>query len=87
LTSESTPSVLFVYFTYTNQTRKVIDVMADVLRDRGIDVTLAAIELTDPRYTERFKAFPMPRPFRELVGMIRRNCLAAGPRRSRFPLR
>ena len=35
------PSVLFVYFTYTNQTQKVIDVMAEVLRGHGIDVTLA----------------------------------------------
>ena len=28
------PSVLFIYFTYTNQTRKVMDAMAEVLRDR-----------------------------------------------------
>ena len=64
------PSVLFVYFTYTNQTRKVIDVMAEVLRGRGCDVTLAAIGFTDPRYAGRFEEFPMPHPFRELVGMI-----------------
>jgi hypothetical protein len=64
------PSVLFVYFTYTNQTRKVIDAMAEVLRGRDFDVTLAAIEFTDPRYAGRFKEFPMRHPFRELVGMI-----------------
>ena len=64
------PSVLFVYFTYTNQTRKVIDVMAEVLRGRDIDVALAAIGFTDPRYEGRFEEFPMPHPFRELVGMI-----------------
>jgi hypothetical protein len=64
------PSVLFVYFTYTNQTRKVLDVMAEVLRGRGCDVTLARIEFTDPRYAGRFQEFPMPHPFRELVGMI-----------------
>ena len=64
------PSILFVYFTYTNQTRKVIDAMAEVLRGRGWDVHLAAIEFTDPRYAGRFKEFPMPHPFRELVGMI-----------------
>ena len=64
------PSVLFIYFTYTNQTRKVIDAMAEVLRGRGCDVQLAAIEFTDPRYAGRFKEFPMPHPFRELVGMI-----------------
>jgi menaquinone-dependent protoporphyrinogen IX oxidase len=68
--STTKPSVLFVYFTYTNQTRKVIDAMAEVLRDRGAAVTLAAIELTDPRYAARFQEFPMPHPFRELVGMI-----------------
>jgi len=64
------PSVLFIYFTYTNQTRKVMDAMAEVLRGRGCDVQLAAIEFTDPRYAGRFKEFPMPHPFRELVGMI-----------------
>jgi flavodoxin len=68
--SATKPSVLFVYFTYTNQTRKVIDAMAEVLRGRGLDVTLAAIGFTDPRYAGRFQEFPMPHPFRELVGMI-----------------
>ena len=38
------PSVLFIYFTYSNQTRKVIDAMAEVLRDRGCDVHLADLE-------------------------------------------
>ncbi len=64
------PSVLLVYFTHTQQTLKVIQAMAEVLRDRGCDVSLAAIEFTDPRYQKRFKDFPMPRPFREVVGMI-----------------
>jgi hypothetical protein len=64
------PSVLFVYFTYTNQTQKVMDAMAEVLRARGAEVTLAPIGFTDPRYAARFREFPMPHPFRELVGMI-----------------
>ena len=64
------PSVLFVYYTYTQQTRKVAEAMADVLRGRGCDVHLAAIEFTDPRYEKRFKKFPMPRPFLEVVAMI-----------------
>jgi menaquinone-dependent protoporphyrinogen IX oxidase len=59
-----------VYFTYTNQTRRVLDVMAEVLRDRGCDVTLASVELTDPRYAGRFQEFPMPHPFREVVATI-----------------
>jgi menaquinone-dependent protoporphyrinogen IX oxidase len=64
------PSVLFVYFTYTQQTLKVVEAMADVLRSRGCEVTLAAIEFTEPRYTGRFKEFPMPHPFLEVLGMI-----------------
>jgi flavodoxin len=68
--SATKPSVLFVYFTYTNQTRKVMDAMAEVLRGRGCDVELAAIGFTDPRCAGRFKEFPMPHPFRELVTMI-----------------
>jgi hypothetical protein len=66
----TSPSVLFVYYTYTHQTLKVVEVMADVLRGRGCDVHLGAIEFIDPRYADRFKAFPMPRPFLEVVGMI-----------------
>ena len=44
--SASKPSVLFLYFTYTQQTLKVLDAMADVLRGRGCEVTWAAIEFT-----------------------------------------
>lgn len=66
----SKPSVLFVYYTYTQQTLKVVEAMAEVLRGHGCDVNLAAIDFTDPRYEKRFEEFPMPRPFLELVGMI-----------------
>lgn len=64
------PSVLFVYYTYTQQTLKVAEAMAEVLRGRGCDVTLAAIAFTDSRYQKRFSQFPMPRPFLEVVAMI-----------------
>jgi menaquinone-dependent protoporphyrinogen IX oxidase len=64
------PKVLFVYYSYTKQTLKVTEAMAAVLRDRGCDVHLAAIEFTDARYTARFHEFPMPHPFREVLAMI-----------------
>jgi len=64
------PSVLFVYYTYTQQTLRVVNTMADVLREGGCEVNLAAVEFTDPRYADRFNEFPMPHPFREVVGMI-----------------
>ena len=83
--SPTKPSVLFVYFTYTNQTRKVIDAMAEVLRGHNVDVTLAAIEFTDPRYAGRFKEFPMPHPFLELVGMIPAESPRRRPAKIRVP--
>src|SRR3954452_20303587 len=64
------PSVLFVYFTYTNQTLRVVDAMAEALQGRGCDVHRAAIEFDDPRYAKRFETFPMPHPFIEVLGMI-----------------
>ena len=38
------PRVLFVYFTYTQQTKLVAKAMADVLRERGCEVSQAGIE-------------------------------------------
>jgi hypothetical protein len=60
--SAAKPSVLFVYYSYTKQTLKVVETMAGVLRERGSDVALAGIEFTDPRYADRFKEFPMLPP-------------------------
>src|SRR4051794_4718284 len=65
-----TPSILFVYFTYTKQTLRVVEAMAEVLQRRGCDVHRAAIEFDDSRYAKRFETFPMPHPFREVLGMI-----------------
>jgi len=63
-------SVLFVYYSYTQQTLKVVETMAGVLRDRGSEVVQAGIEFIDARYANRFKEFPMPHPYIELFGMI-----------------
>src|SRR4051794_35765423 len=52
------PKVLFVYYTHTEQAARVSDAMAEVLRQRGCDVTQAGIEFTEPRYVERFSRFP-----------------------------
>jgi hypothetical protein len=56
--SETRPRVLFVYYTHTEQARRVCEAMADVLRGRGCDVSQAAIEFTDPHYAKNFKEFP-----------------------------
>jgi menaquinone-dependent protoporphyrinogen IX oxidase len=48
MNSPGKPSVLFVYYTHTQQSLRVAEAMAGVLRERGCDVTLAGIEFTDP---------------------------------------
>src|SRR5450755_5085595 len=64
------PRVLFVYFTYTQQSLKVAEAMAGVLRERGCDVRLARIELTDSRWSERFSRFPLRHPYLDILGMM-----------------
>jgi menaquinone-dependent protoporphyrinogen IX oxidase len=54
----SKPRVLFVYYTHTRQALRVADAMAEVMRERGCDVTEAEIEFTDPRYLDKFSRFP-----------------------------
>jgi menaquinone-dependent protoporphyrinogen IX oxidase len=65
-----TPRVLFVYYSYTQQTQRVVDAMSDVLRAAGCEVEHARIELTDPRYAQRFSMFPLRHVYRDLFGMI-----------------
>jgi len=56
--SEKRPRVLFVYYSHTEQAKRVCDAMAEVLRGRGCDVSQAGIEFTDPHYAKNFKQFP-----------------------------
>ena len=56
--SETRPRVLFVYYSHTQQAKRVCDAMAEVLRGRGCDVSQAGIEFTDPHYAKNFKEFP-----------------------------
>jgi flavodoxin len=52
------PRALLVYYSHTQQAKRVSDAMAEVLRGRGCDVTQAGIEFTDPHYAKNFKVFP-----------------------------
>jgi hypothetical protein len=67
---EPTPRVLLVFYSYTFQSRRVAEMMADVFRERGCDVQLAAVEFTDPRYAERFSRFPLRHVYRDLFGIL-----------------
>jgi menaquinone-dependent protoporphyrinogen IX oxidase len=64
------PRVLVVYYTYTQQSLKVAEAMADALIERGCDVRLAGIEFTDPRYAERFTRFPLRHAYLDIFGMM-----------------
>ena len=44
--------------------------MADTLRERGYEVTEAAIEFTDAHYGKRFAKRPMSWPITKIVGML-----------------
>ncbi|MGP0032940.1 MAG: flavodoxin family protein [Acidimicrobiales bacterium] len=71
--------MLFVYYSFTQQTKKVVDAMAEVLQSRGCDVHLAAIKLTDSRYLKRFSEFPMPHPWLDVLKMIPAELLSNRP--------
>jgi hypothetical protein len=67
--SADKPKVLFVYFTYSQQTLGVVEAMACVMRERGCDVALARIEFTDPRYTDLFSNFPFKHAYPAVARM------------------
>ena len=63
------PQVLLVYYTYTQQSLRVVEAMADVLRERGCEVRQAGIEFTDERWAERFSRFPLRHAYLDVLGM------------------
>src|SRR4029077_14388301 len=70
MNSPRKPSVLFVFYTHTQQSRRVADAMAGVLRERGCDVSLAEIEFTDPRYAGKFDRFPFRHAVLDLLAVL-----------------
>ena len=59
-----------MYYSFTQQHRRVADVVAESMRERGCDVTLAGIELTDLRYLHRFSRFPLRHRVLDVVAML-----------------
>ena len=64
------PRVLVIYYTFSQQTKRVADVVAQSLEERGADVTKARIEFTDRRWAKRFEKVPMRFPIVHIVGML-----------------
>jgi menaquinone-dependent protoporphyrinogen IX oxidase len=64
------PKILFIYYTYSQQTRSVVEAMASAMRDQGCEVRQAKIEFIDPRYAERFSRFPFRHVHLDLFAML-----------------
>lgn len=62
------PRATFVYFSYTKQTKRVMDAMEDEFRGRGWQVEDAPIAFIDHRWIGRFSRFPLP--MLKLIGML-----------------
>jgi hypothetical protein len=61
---------LVLSYSYTGQSRRVADVMAAALRARGLDVCIAEIEFTDPRYAQRFSRRPLRHAYLDVLRMF-----------------
>jgi len=68
--SVSKHKVLFVYYSYTQQTQLVAEAMAEVLRGLGCEVSQAAIGFTDKRWADRFTRLPLRHAILDIVGML-----------------
>jgi hypothetical protein len=68
--SEKKPRVLIVYYSHTEQAKRVCDAMAEVLRGRGCDVSQAPIEFTDPHYAKNFQEFPFRHAVFSIVPLL-----------------
>jgi flavodoxin len=62
--------VLIVYYTYSQQTGKAADAMAEALQAHGHEVTKALIGFTDHQYGEHFSHWPMNWPVWNIVRML-----------------
>ncbi|MBX7451800.1 flavodoxin family protein [Mycolicibacterium sp. 3033] len=67
---KAAPRVLFVYYSYTGQTAKVLDGAAEVFRQRGCEVHTAAIEFVDAKYAEPFTRFPMRKVWPDMFSVL-----------------
>jgi menaquinone-dependent protoporphyrinogen IX oxidase len=68
--NESSPRVLLLYYSYSGQSRKVLEAAGEVFRERGCEVEKAEIEFTDQRYAQRFSRFPLRRVWPDMLSVL-----------------
>jgi hypothetical protein len=62
VSAETKPKVLLVYHTFSQQTGRVAQTMADRFTEHGCEVTSASLEFTDPKHSKIFSKWPMSLP-------------------------
>ena len=70
MNGETKPKVLLVYYTFSQQTGRVAQVMADRFAEHGCEGTSAALEFTDPKHSKIFSTWPMSVPVLKMVRML-----------------
>ena len=65
------PRVLLLYYSYSGQSRKVLDAFAEVFGARGYEVSFAAIEFTDAEYSAPFSRFPLERVWPDMLSVLK----------------
>lgn len=62
--------VMLLYYSYSGQSRRVLEAAGEVLRERGCQVVQGRIEFTDKRYAKRFSRFPMRRVWPDMLSVL-----------------
>ena len=70
MSGEAKPKALVVYFTFSQQTGRVAEVVAEALGEKGYDVSKSAIEFTDPKWAGRFSDVPMHFAVMKIVSIL-----------------
>jgi menaquinone-dependent protoporphyrinogen IX oxidase len=70
MTADTKPTALVVYFTFSQQTGRVAEVMEEGLTEKGYDVTRSAIEFTDSHWTGILSGVPMRRPALQIPKLL-----------------
>jgi flavodoxin len=64
------PKILFVYYTLSRQTGRVVDAMAAAATARGCGVTTALIDFTDEKWTRHLTGVPMKHPMPQISSIL-----------------
>ena len=70
MTADTKSTALVVYFTFSQQTGRVAEVMEEALTEEGYDVTRSAIEFSDPHWTKVLSGVPMSRPALQIPRLL-----------------